>query len=207
MSLLGSLKLGNYKESAPSEKKERKEPKFFLPGEYDLKIVEAYEEEKGSPSKDPSWKKLALKFSNEDETKSVRTWVQFPTESLEFKNTTEKGAKFHVDTLLAVIRAFGHSTSESALVDSICAVFETPSKLVGKTIKVKIGYKGNHLERLGSKWCLVDYKGVKVPGQPEAEVIQDLQGLLDSKGVKYSSYPEIVSFLAKAPKVKKESGF
>lgn len=202
MSLLSSLSLGNYKESEPKAY-EKKVTKFFSPGEYDLKVLEA--ELTDAVCKDPSWKQLALKLCDAEEIKSVRVWVQFPTESLDYTGTTEKGAKFNVDTLLAVVRAFGYSTATSSLVASIAAVFENPSKLVGKTVKVKIGYRGNHLEKVGGQWTLVDYKGAKVPGAPSAESLEDMKGLLESKAIKYSAFPEIVSWLSKAPKVKKEA--
>lgn len=140
------------------EDSKKNEPSMFKPGTYDLKVLSA---EYHKPlAGDPTWHGYQLKLGSD--TRSIRLYVSVPTSGPEYKkpgmDPKHKMILFH--KFREVLRGLGEDPSVDALNKTINKLFSKPTALVGKVLKVDVGYKGPHAQYIEKGvYKLVDRDG------------------------------------------------
>lgn len=140
---------------------------FLEAGEHELEIVNV--EYKGSVAPDPTWLKFDLYLHNPgtepgDDGKfkgAVKHNVMVPTANIRYKDSL---------TVFGMLQAFfdglGENLTPSSVPELIPAYFSDFEKLKGMKLKVKLGYKGNHIAYKDKTYFLADKNGnpLTIPG-------------------------------------------
>lgn len=134
------------------------------PGTYDLTIVGA--SWRNPSEKDEAWTTLQLELQNVD-GKSIRHFQMIPTEcSNGFLFGADKKT-FAYEGLVKFIRAFGISIEYENTMEVVAALFGNLDRLVGKTIRARVGYKGAYLKYQGKNIeGVASYQILKKDGSP-----------------------------------------
>lgn len=209
-----SRKFGGFKVSAeqlavaekqPTEKRrEKKEVKFFLPGQHEVEI--SLLEEKDPVKSDNTWINYWLEVTGTGE-KRTGVNVSVPTESLSFNGKDDNYPK---TKLLQLLSALGYDVTPKNLGTILEQTFGKPEKMVGRRMKIEVGYDGAHLIPSGGKFNLVSRWGRplkdKGTGEPLSFSDRDSAELYcESNQVKLQKFPVITSFVQSASESEEES--
>lgn len=150
-----------------ANKKEGSGGKFLNePGSYDMTIKEVTFQDTPN-SKDNAWISAAIVL----ESPEGKTLKHFQMVPLECRNSFLFGSEksvFPLETLQKFLRGLGIVFDYDNGMAQVGAIFGNPNVLIGKTIKVRLGYKGPHIKFLGKdKVVLVeaDHKTLKIEGE------------------------------------------
>ncbi len=175
-----------------------KEQKVFQPGTYDLKVLTAEYHQQMS---DQTWS--GYKLSLGIDTRSIRTYVSVPTSSPLYSRPGAKPTMFLFHKFRDFLRGLGEDASVDNLNKTIQKLFADPSKLVGKVLKVTIGYKGPHSVYVEKGvYKLVDKDGKEVVPNtfPDRDSVKAFAAV---NGTLLEDFPEILKVHVKEA-VKKE---
>lgn len=133
---------------------------FLEAGEHELEIVNV--EYKGVVAADPSWLKFDLYLHNPgtepgDDGKfkgAVKHNVMVPTENIRYKDSLNV-----FNMLQAFFDGLGENLTPNTVPEIIPAYFADFEKLKGMKLKVKLGYKGNHIAYKDKVYFLADKAG------------------------------------------------
>lgn len=114
------------------------------PGTYDA-VVKKVTFKKAS-EKDSAW--LTVELELEIEGKSIRLYQMIPTECRNSFLFGDKKQTFAIDKLRAFFRGLGLVFDFENGMEQVAALFGSPDKLIGKTLKVRLGYEGAHAKYL-----------------------------------------------------------
>lgn len=199
-----SRKFGGFKVSAEqlavaekteksSQKKEKKEVKFFLPGQHEVEI--SLLEEKNPVAADPTWINYWLEVTG---TGSKRTGVNIsvPTESLSFNGKDDNYPK---TKLLQLLSALGYEVTPKNLASILEQTFGKPERMVGRRMTIQVGYDSAHLVPAGGKLNLVSRWGRplkdKATGEPLSFADRAAAELYcETNKVKLQKFPVITEF-------------
>ena len=202
-----SRKFGGFKVSAeqlavaekqPTDRKrEKKEVKFFLPGQHEVEI--SLLDEKDPVKSDNTWINYWLEVTGTGE-KRTGVNVSVPTESLTFNGKEDNYPK---TKLLQLLSALGYEVTPKNLATILEQTFGRPEKMVGRRMKIEVGYDGAHLIPSGGKFNLVSRWGRplkdKATGEPLSFSDRDSAELYcESNQVKLQKFPVITSFVQSA---------
>lgn len=212
-----SRKFGGFKVSAEqlavaekvdksNQKKEKKEVRFFLPGQHEVEI--SLLEEKNPVVSDPTWVNYWLEVTG---TGSKRTGanISVPTESLSFNGKDDNYPK---TKLLQLLTALGYEVTPKNLARILEQTFGKPEQMVGRRMIIEVGYDGAHLALTSGKFNLVSRWGrpLKDKATGEALVFSDRSAAelyCESNQVKLQKFPVIVEFKLASSAVPSENGF
>jgi hypothetical protein len=121
-------------------------PKFFKPGNYDLKIVNAAYHK--TSETDPTWIVVLVELGGIDERK-IKTFIMVPTKSLRYNKPGIKDPMVLTYKLRQIIKGLGEDNSVESLAETVAKLFQDPSALVGRVVNVDIGYQGHYVDRVG----------------------------------------------------------
>jgi hypothetical protein len=173
--------------------------KVFAPGLHEVTIGEV---KVMGDAKDPSWSKISLTLKGPGE-KTIRDMVLVPSTDLMFKGDG-KPTPVPFKTLKNFVDGLGTELTVENAGGILSTLFSNVNSLVGLNIKVKIGYKGNH----------ISYAGKDAQGQASYNVtlsngslLSDASGNtlsfadrnaaeahLNANGIKYESFPSVLSY-------------
>lgn len=135
-------------------------PKFFEPGSYDLRIINA--EIKGPSKSDPTWVQVTLELQGAD-GREIKHYLLVPTNSFRFKSANGKETMFIYTKLREFLASIGEEVSADKARTVIPKLFSNPAVLVGRALSVDIGYDGYHIARLADKtYRILDKAGKEV---------------------------------------------
>jgi hypothetical protein len=147
--------------------------KFMEQGVHSVKIVEAgfhanKESKQTSCKSDASWHNVKVVMEN-SAGQQYTHYVQIPTSKLTFTINTAKGPKesaFMFVKFKQFCAALGESVSaDAALVLKVLKkLFADPSKMIGKTLEIDLGYSGPYLQYLGKEGDASTYSVMKLDG-------------------------------------------
>jgi len=173
--------------------------KYLEEGTHEVKITEAefsVNAETGSCmcEKDPTWGKVRITLTDASD-RSINHTVLVPTSSLKYGES--KGAHFPFIKFTEFMAALGENVKADAKVMSAITkkYFADLKKLVGKEMKIDVGYKGPHLKFVekgkyqivkadGSQLIVADYESRELA----------LLAASDLPGVKLEKFPGITKF-------------
>lgn len=181
------------KEEKSTQKKEKKEVKFFLPGQHEIEI--SLLEEKKPVAADSTWINYWLEVTG---TGSKRTGVNVsvPTESLSFNGKDDNYPK---TKLLQLLNALGYEVTPKNLATILEQTFGKPERMVGRRMIIEVGYDGAHLTLNAGKFNLVSRWGrpLKDKATGEALVFSDRAAAelyCETNQVKLQKFPVIIEF-------------
>ena len=133
--------------------------------------------------------------------------VSVPTESLSFNGKDDNYPK---TKLLQLLSALGYDVTPKNLGTILEQTFGRPEKMVGRRMKIEVGYDGAHLIPSGGKFNLVSRWGRplkdKATGEPLSFSDRDSAELYcESNQVKLQKFPVITSFVQSASGSEEES--
>lgn len=200
-----SRKFGGFKVSAEqlavsekpaktAQKKEKKEVKFFLPGQHEVEI--SLLEEKNPVASDTTWINYWLEVTGTGE-KRTGVNISVPTASLAFNGKEDNYPK---TKLLQLLTALGYEVSPKNLASILEQTFGKPERMVGRRMKIEVGYDSAHLLPSGGKFNLVSRWGrpLKDKGTGEPLAFSDRAAAelyCETNKVKLQKFPVITSFL------------
>lgn len=181
------------KEQKSPEKKEKKEVKFFLPGQHEVEI--SLLEEKKPVASDPSWINYWLEVSG---TGGKRTGVNVsvPTESLSFAGKDDNYPK---TKLLQLLSALGYDVTPKNLATILEQTFGKPERMVGRRLTIQVGYDGPHLMPASGKFNLVSRWGRALKDKATGEALSfadraAAELYCETNKVKLQKFPVITEF-------------
>lgn len=128
-------------------------PRSFRPGLYDVQIKDI--ENKG-PAEDSNWTKIVVHYVGSD-NRTTSDLLMVPTgRSLTMKTAKDPASTAPLRRLKNFIETLGVEINSSNLTSTIARLFGSDS-LLGKNVKIKIDYRGNHIAFEGKD----DVNGVK----------------------------------------------
>lgn len=180
---------------------DRKPPKIFKPGNYQLKIVHA--EYTGPANNDPTWYKVRLELGGID-TRTIRETILVPTTKLTYNEEGSKSPQFLFIKFRQFLRALGEDApvNKSALNKVVPKYFANLKSLVGKVVDLDIGYSGHHINYEGSSYVIVNNKGElfkddtgEIPTFPNRDAAMAEAA---SYGFEIQAFPRVLKFNPKA---------
>lgn len=198
-----SRKFGGFKVSAEqlavaekketSQKREKKEVKFFLPGAHEVEI--SLVEEKNPVASDPTWINYWMEVTG---TGDKRTGVNIsvPTASLSFNGKDENYPK---TKLLQLLNALGYDVTPKNLASILESTFGKPEKMVGRRLGITVGYDSAHLLPKGGKFNLVSRWGRPLKDKATGEELSfsdraAAELYCETNKVKLQKFPVITQF-------------
>lgn len=210
-----SRKFGGFKVSAEqlavaekteksTQKREKKEVKFFLPGQHEVEI--SLLQEKNPVASDSTWINYWLEVTGTGE-KRTGVNVSVPTESLSFNGKDDNYPK---TKLLQLLTALGYEVNPKNLASILEQTFGKPERMVGRRMNIEVGYDGVHLIPSSGKFNLVSRWGRplkdKVTGEPLSFADRSAAELYcESNQVKLQKFPVITSFIASSTEHEEDS--
>ncbi len=177
----------------PERKKEKKEVKFFLPGEHEVEI--SLLEEKDAVKSDPTWINYWMEVTG---TGDKRTGVNIsvPTESLSFNGKDENYPK---TKLLQLLTSLGYNVTSKNLASILESTFGKPEKMVGRRLRINVGYDGAHLQPKSGKFNLVSRWGRPLKDKSNGEELSfndraAAELYCESNKIKLQKFPVITAF-------------
>lgn len=198
-----SRKFGGFKVSAeqlavaekkePSQKREKKEVKFFLPGAHEVEI--ALVEEKNPVTSDPTWINYWIEVTGTGE-KRTGVNISVPTASLSFNGKEENYPK---QKLLQLLGALGYDVTPKNLASILESTFGKPEKMVGRRLGITVGYDNAHLLPKGGKFNLVSRWGRALKDKATGEELSfsdraAAELYCETNKVKLQKFPVITQF-------------
>lgn len=198
-----SRKFGGFKVSAeqlavaekkePSQKREKKEVKFFLPGAHEVEI--ALVEEKNPVASDPTWINYWIEVTGTGE-KRTGVNISVPTASLSFNGKEENYPK---QKLLQLLGALGYDVTPKNLASILESTFGKPEKMVGRRLGITVGYDNAHLLPKGGKFNLVSRWGRALKDKATGEELSfsdraAAELYCETNKVKLQKFPVITQF-------------
>lgn len=198
-----SRKFGGFKVSAeqlavaekkePSQKREKKEVKFFLPGAHEVEI--ALVEEKNPVTSDPTWINYWIEVTGTGE-KRTGVNISVPTASLSFNGKDENYPK---QKLLQLLGALGYDVTPKNLASILESTFGKPEKMVGRRLGITVGYDNAHLLPKGGKFNLVSRWGRALKDKVTGEELSfsdraAAELYCETNKVKLQKFPVITQF-------------
>lgn len=185
------------------EESKSKDPKSFKPGTYELKIISA---EFNKPlAGDTSW--LSYKIRLGSDTRSIGSYVSVPT-SGPFYNKPgmdPKNKMFMFHKFREFLKSLGEESSVESLNRVISKLFKDPSALVGKALKVDVGYKGPHSVYVEKgQYKIVDKSGTKDLSDQIFPDRDSAKAHAASLGMVLQDFPEVIKLHARPVEAKKE---
>jgi hypothetical protein len=177
------------------KKKEKKEVKFFLPGEHEVEI--SLVQEKDAVKSDPSWINYWMEVTGTGE-KRTGVNVSVPTESLSFNGKDENYPK---TKLLQLLGALGYNVTSKNLASILESTFGKPEKMVSRRLRITVGYDGAHLLPKGGKFNLVSRWGRALKDKASGEELSfgdraAAELYCESNKIKLQKFPVITAFVA-----------
>ena len=176
------------------KKKEKKEVKFFLPGEHEVEI--SLVQEKDAVKSDSSWLNYWMEVTG---TGDKRTGVNIsvPTESLSFAGKDDNYPK---TKLLQLLASLGYDVTTKNLASILESTFGKPEKMVGRRLRIKVGYDGVHLLPKSGKFNLVSRWGRALKDKSSGEELSfsdraAAELYCESNKVKLQKFPVITEFV------------
>ncbi len=139
-----------------------KQSKNFEPGEYDLKIIDASinvtaANPTGRSPKDPNWFVVKLVLGGVGD-KTINHYLLVPTITDLFNpESGSKNPRFMFTKFREFLRGAGLPAAVDEITETLETYFLDVIQLIGKEVKVVIGYEGNHLRYNADKtYSIVD---------------------------------------------------
>jgi hypothetical protein len=177
------------------KKREKKEVKFFLPGEHEVEI--SLVQEKDAVKSDSTWINYWMEVTG---TGDKRTGVNIsvPTESLSFNGKDDNYPK---TKLLQLLLALGYNVNTKNLASILESTFGKPEKMVSRRLRITVGYDGAHLLPKGGKFNLVSRWGRALKDKATGEELSfsdraAAELYCESSSVKLQKFPVITAFTA-----------
>lgn len=147
----GNLDIKNEEEFQEQAAKETG-GKALQPGNYTLKIQNPDfhpNKETGSIycKGDPTWFNVKVELVAADGERSLRHWVQVPTQKVRFG---QKGTLFVFKKLKEFMAALGEDLTVDNLATVVPKYFNDPKALEGKEVDADVGYEGDYIEPAGN---------------------------------------------------------
>lgn len=117
--------------------------KFFKPGKYDVKIESV--EVVGACKNDPTWCDVKVQYRGTGE-KTIRDFLMVPTSDIKYGS---KGVLMPFRRLQAFAGALGHDLQPENVGDVLKALFANPTKLIGHTVAIEVGYRKGYIHYTG----------------------------------------------------------
>lgn len=195
--------------SAPQYTPEKKVSKLFAAGEHEIKITEV--SQPVTSGRDSTWNYIRVSFTDVEGIKKNSFFVNIPTVGLAFKDDTKGMTEFKLRKFL---QAMGCEASNESLKNDLNNVLGNPQKLVGRTLRVVLGYGSHHTgwDKENKKVTLCDKDGSPLSERGEVLLFDSrdsAEAYAGSKGLKFSNFVEVKQFVPselKAAPIKK-SGF
>lgn len=190
-------------EKQPAEKKkEKKEVKFFLPGEHEVEI--SLLQEKDAVKSDSTWINYWLEVTGTGE-KRTGVNMSVPTESLSFNGKDDNYPK---TKLLQLLSALGYNVTTKNLASILENTFGKPEKMVGRRLRITVGYDGTHLMPKAGKFNLVSRWGRALKDKASGEELSfsdraAAELYCESNKIKLQKFPVITAFVT--PREESES--
>ena len=177
----------------PERKKEKKEVKFFLPGEHEVEI--SLLEEKDAVKSDPTWINYWMEVTGTGE-KRTGVNISVPTESLSFNGKDENYPK---TKLLQLLTSLGYNVTSKNLASILESTFGKPEKMVGRRLRINVGYDGAHLQPKSGKFNLVSRWGRPLKDKSSGEELSfndraAAELYCESNKIKLQKFPVITAF-------------
>lgn len=195
------------KSAAPTT--EKKVSKLFSPGEHEIKIT-GVSAPVSSP-RDSTWNYIRIEFTDVEGIKKNSFFVNIPTVSLAFKDDAKNMTEYKLRKFL---QSMGAEATNESLKNDLNTVLGNPAKLVGKTLRVILGYGSYHTgwDRDAKKVTLCDKEGSPLVEGGQVVLFdsrESAEAYAGAKGLRFSNFVEVKQFVPselKAAPVKK-SGF
>ena len=171
---------------------EKSSPKFFFPGNYDLKIKSATIGKQNV--NDPTWFSVQLTLGGIDE-REIRTFLMVPTKTAKFNKPGLKNPLFLYIKFVAFMAGIGQQISVKTLKTVVPKVLGDLNNLIGKAVNVDIGYDGYYIGRTADKTFTIMEKSGKV--LKESGEYADRDGAIADAaelGINIKSFPEVLKF-------------
>jgi hypothetical protein len=177
------------------KKREKKEVKFFLPGEHEVEI--SVLDEKDAVKSDNTWINYWLEVTGTGE-KRTGVNISVPTESLAFNGKEDNYPK---TKLLQLLTALGYNVTSKNLGSILENTFGKPEKLVGRRLRITVGYDGAHLLPKNGKFNLVSRWGRAMKDKTSGEELSfsdraAAELYCESNKIKLQKFPVITAFVA-----------
>jgi hypothetical protein len=180
------------------------EPKFFDPGNYDLKILSATLE--GMDQKDPTWARVTVEIG-EVGGRKIKHFLKVPTRSVKYDGG--KQPLFFFKQFREFMAGIGEVVlcDEKSLGKLLPKYFKNLEKLVGLPVNIDIGYRGAYIKYLAKdEWALCKRNGDTIvpqtfPNRDEAEIEAIKLGL------KIEKYVNVIKFNECPQPAKKEESW
>lgn len=192
------------KQERSSQKREKKEVKFFLPGQHEVEI--SLLQEKDPVKSDPTWINYWMEVTGTGE-KRTGVNISVPTESLSFNGKDDNYPK---TKLLQLLNALGYEVNTRNLASILEQTFGKPERMVGRRLNITVGYDGVHLMPSAGKFNLVSRWGRPLKDKVTGEAISfgdrsAAELYCETSQIKLQKFPVITGFvLAESDEVSEE---
>lgn len=187
-----TLSREEYKDTVDSAK----EGKYIRePGTYEMSVKTA--EYAQQNQNDPAW--MSAKFELEDGRGKLFTHYQdFPTECKNSYLFGKDKSVWPLENLQKFLRAFGVVFDYENGIQQMADIFGNLDKFALKTLRVRLGYSGNHIKKVRNEDDTENYRIVDRDGTPLFdESFADLdsaKAFAKDNNVKYQPYMKVLEF-------------
>ena len=178
-----------------TQKREKKEVKFFLPGQHEVEI--SLLQEKDAVKSDPSWINYWMEVTGTGE-KRTGVNISVPTESLSFNGKDDNYPK---TKLLSLLSALGYDVNPRNLASILEQTFGKPERMVGRRLNITVGYDGVHLMPSAGKFNLVSRWGRPRKDKATGEALSfgdrsAAELYCETNQIKLQKFPVVTGFVA-----------
>lgn len=182
------------KQEKTTQKREKKEVKFFLPGQHEVEI--SLLQEKDPVKSDPTWLNYWMEVTGTGE-KRTGVNISVPTESLAFNGKDDNYPK---TKLLQLLSALGYEVNTRNLASILEQTFGKPERMIGRRLNITVGYDAVHLLPSGGQFGLVSRWGRPLKDKATGEALSfgdrsAAELYCESNQIKLQKFPVITGFV------------
>ncbi len=186
--------------------------KFFSPGTYDLKVLDfkhhiSQKNPEGVASGDPTWLVYSATLGGTD-ARSIMTFVLLPTVKDTYDKPGLANRHFAILNVKKFLKSLGMPiNSAEDRVDAINLLLNEPDFVVGRPIKVKIGYKGPYVKyEPETRSYVLCRKDGELFVEDTFKDRDSAVALAATMNLSVSQFPEVLNFIEAEVEAQQDSG-